>query len=978
MEDMFGQYFRGHGYLCASHPLEVIIGTLTVTVCLVSMSMLAIGDILHVSPQSQETESLDVIIVSIARCLAVVYVYLQFRSLRRLGSHYLLGVSGVFTLFSSFIFSVAVIKIFKKDLTGLSEALPLFLLLVDLSKACALARFAVGSTSQEEVQKNIATGMGDLGPSITLDAIVEMLVIGVGTLSGVQQLELMAYFGCLSVLANLLVFLTFYPACLALVLDVTRERNHGKPLRHLQQLAKLLEAEEKEKTPNPVTQRVKLIMSAGLVMVHIHSRLGKESKKVEGFGSIMATSQMSENNELTPDMNFWLYHVQRQLTVNADLMVTLVLAVFLTAKYMFFDDDVDVPCRLCPSCTRSGARIRQISSSTDLPVPEIPAPSAEPVLEVTDVSQKTTTFTLGDEDESSDEETDTKESRETQTELLEFGYRPLERLPSIQPPRPVSECLDILKSDEGASGLTDEEISRLVEEKHIPSYKLETALGDYERGVNIRRGMISTKLQNNDAMENLPYINYHYELVNGACCENVIGYMPIPVGVAGPLLLDDKYYHVPMATTEGCLVASTNRGCRALAQSSGVKCCLVGDGMSRAPVVRFPSIRKASELKLWLEDTDNFEKVKETFDDTSRFARLKKLQVVQASRYLYIRFVATTGDAMGMNMVSKGSERALTTILEQFPDMEILSLSGNFCTDKKPSAVNWLEGRGKSVVSEAVIPGKIVKTVLKTSVAALVDLNISKNLMGSAMAGSIGGFNAHAANVVTAIFIATGQDPAQNTTSSNCITLMEPTGPDGSDLYISCTMPSIEVGTIGGGTVLPPQGACLQMLGLRGSAGKAGDRAGELARVVCATVLAGELSLMSALAAGHLVRSHLRHNRSTLNVIADTSGTSISKDCNIDCNNTELINTSRSRQSPETCISHSGTSTSENTTRMSGSGMSVSETTARTSGSETTTRTSEPGTSESETTARTSGSGTSVSENTTRTSEPGTCILKAS
>ncbi|XP_060082779.1 3-hydroxy-3-methylglutaryl-coenzyme A reductase-like [Ylistrum balloti] len=614
MEDMFGQYFRGYGYLCASHPLEVIIGTLTVTVCVVSMSMLAIGDLLHMSPQNQETESLDIIIVSIARCLAVVYVYLQFRSLRRLGSHYLLGVSGVFTLFSSFIFSVAVIKIFKKDLTGLSEALPLFLLLVDLSKACALARFAVGSTSQEEVQKNIATGMAELGPSITLDAIVEMLVIGVGTLSGVKQLEMMAYFGCLSVLANLLVFMTFYPACLALVLDVTRERNHGKPLRHLQQLAKMLEAEEKEKTPNPVTQRVKLIMSAGLVMVHIHSRLGKEASKAESLGDMITTSTMSDNKELTPELDFWQYHIQRQLTVNADLMVMLVLAIFLTVKYMFFDDDVDVPSRLCPSCKRSGARLRQISSSIDLPAPEV---SSEPVVETTNISQKKTTFTIG-EDESSDEETETMDSKETQTDLLEFGYRPLERLPSIQPPRPVAECLDILKSDDGSSALTDEEICLLVEEKHIPSYRLETVLGDYERGVSIRRGMVSTHIQSNEAMKNLPYRNYHYDLVNGACCENVIGYMPIPVGVAGPLLLDDKYYHVPMATTEGCLVASTNRGCRALAQSGGVKCCLVGDGMSRAPVVRFPSIRKASELKLWLENVDNFEKVKETFDDTSR------------------------------------------------------------------------------------------------------------------------------------------------------------------------------------------------------------------------------------------------------------------------------------------------------------------------------------------------------------------------
>lgn len=152
---------------------------------------------------------------------------------------------------------------------------------------------------------------------------------------------------------------------------------------------------------------------------------------------------------------------------------------------------------------------------------------------------------------------------------------------------------------------------------------------------------------------------------------------------------------------------------------------------------------------------------------------------------------------MGMNMLSKGTQESLRLVKEHFPDMEILSLSGNFCTDKKPAAVNWIEGRGKSVVCEAVVPAHVVSSVLKTSVHALIDVNIAKNMIGSAVAGSIGGFNAHAANIVTAIYIATGQDPAQNITSSNCMTLMEPWGPDGNDLYVSCTMPSIEIGTIG-------------------------------------------------------------------------------------------------------------------------------------------------------------------------------------
>ena len=166
--------------------------------------------------------------------------------------------------------------------------------------------------------------------------------------------------------------------------------------------------------------------------------------------------------------------------------------------------------------------------------------------------------------------------------------------------------------------------------------------------------------------------------------------------------------------------------------------------------------------------------MKKAFDSTSRFARLQTIKTAMAGTYLYVRFKTTTGDAMGMNMISKGVEHALAVMTTSgFSDMEIISVSGNYCTDKKPAAINWIDGRGKSVVAEAIIPAEVVKQVLKSDVDSLIELNISKNLIGSAMAGSIGGFNAHAANVVTAIFLATGQDPAQNVESSNCITIMK-------------------------------------------------------------------------------------------------------------------------------------------------------------------------------------------------------------
>lgn len=429
--------------------------------------------------------------------------------------------------------------------------------------------------------------------------------------------------------------------------------------------------------------------------------------------------------------------------------------------------------------------------------------------------------------------------------------------------RSLEECLKICKSEAGVRALTDTEVMALVAAGHVTGHQLEKVTCDPERGVRIRRKILTMKANLKDALCGLPFQHYDYSKVMGACCENVIGYMPVPVGVAGPLLLDGRLVYVPLATTEGCLVASTNRGSRALMRC-GVNSRIVADGMTRGPVVRFPNISKASEAMLWMQDPDHFQALKKSFDSTSRYARLTKIHIRVAGRHLFIRFVATTGDAMGMNMLSKGTEVALRFVQQTFPEMEILSLSGNFCTDKKPAAVNWIEGRGKSVVCEAVVPEDVVSCILKTNVQSLVDVNITKNLIGSAVAGSVGGFNAHAANIVTAIFIATGQDPAQNVGSSNCMTLMEPWGDDGRDLYVSCTMPSIEIGTIGGGTVLTPQAACLEMLGVRGANKECpGENANMLARIVCGTVLAGELSLMSALAAGHLVKSHLRHNRSS-------------------------------------------------------------------------------------------------------------------
>ncbi|KAH7421479.1 hypothetical protein KP509_13G059800 [Ceratopteris richardii] len=420
---------------------------------------------------------------------------------------------------------------------------------------------------------------------------------------------------------------------------------------------------------------------------------------------------------------------------------------------------------------------------------------------------------------------------------------------------------------------SNEEIALAVSRGTVASHTLEANLGDASRAALVRKR--SVELLTGRSLDGLSFEGFDYSALVGQCCEMVIGHVHVPTGVVGPLLLDGCEYMVPMATTEGCLVASTNRGCKAIHKSGGATSILLRDGMTRAPVVRFQKACRAAELKFYVEDTNNFDTLSVLFNRTSRFARLQCIQCTLAGRNLYLRFSCSSGDAMGMNMVSKGVQNVLEYLQDAFPDMEVLSLSGNFCADKKATAVNWINGRGKSVVCEAVITGDVVSNVLKTSVSSLVELNTVKNLAGSAIAGALGGFNAHAANIVSAIFIATGQDPAQNVESSQCITMMECVN-GGLDLHVSVTMPCIEVGTIGGGTHLPSQAACLNLLGVKGAnLDLPGANAQKLARVIAGAVLAGELSLLSALAAGHLVKSHMRYNRSSRNLSQEASQTSV-------------------------------------------------------------------------------------------------------
>ncbi|XP_050525133.1 3-hydroxy-3-methylglutaryl-coenzyme A reductase isoform X2 [Daktulosphaira vitifoliae] len=840
---MFDNIFGGIGKGCASHPWEVIVGVLTITACMLSMDktpdpiLSAVPNIpLHSSKIDDETHAIDVIFMTLIRCIAVLYCYYQFNNLRQLESKYVLGIAAMFTVFSTFVFSTIVIHYLNGDL---KDAMFLFLLvlLVNLKKASLLAQFALSGCSQSDVINNISKGMSLIGPSFSLDSIVCSLVISVGMLSGVQRLETLCLFTCMSFIVNYVVMMSFYPACLSLVLDLLRGGDeNGMPFWGDRSQITAICNDHKT---DPITQRVKVIMSVGVMIVHAQSRWalsGMETETDNMLGiqvtKFAAFNETEENNQRSVQNS-----IIHWMASGADHIVILILLLSMIVWFWFFGDRDELANHFASVNqpllfnTSKNVLIRDV-----LKITQHSESQTDNYIQNSELLDKIVQTDIGNNDE-----------HEKDSILRSFD-----------------ECLSIFKTQKSAEKLNDTEVMMLIKKNYIKPYMLEKCVNDPERGVGLRRKVISEENNLENALKKLPYVGYDYSKVLGTNCENVIGYVAVPVGVAGPLLVDDVFYQVPMATTEGCLVASTNRGCRALTLCGGVVTRVVDDGMTRGPVVRFSSVTTASEAKLWMDNPENFQIIKSAFDSTSRFARLTKLLVRIAGRHLFIRFTAFTGDAMGMNMLSKGTEESLKVIGMYFPDMDVLSLSGNFCSDKKPAAVNWIEGRGKYVVSEAVVPSKIVTDVLKTTVRALVDVNISKNLMGSAIAGSIGGNNAHAANIVTAIYIATGQDPAQNVASSNCMTLMEAFG---DDLYVSCTMPSVEIGTVGGGTALPGQSACLEMLGVRGPNSQSpGENAKRLARILCATVLAGELSLMSALTAGHLVQSHMAHNRSSTTI----------------------------------------------------------------------------------------------------------------
>lgn len=333
--------------------------------------------------------------------------------------------------------------------------------------------------------------------------------------------------------------------------------------------------------------------------------------------------------------------------------------------------------------------------------------------------------------------------------------------------------------------------------------------------------------------------------------ENLVGAVHVPLGVAGPIRVNGEHaqgsYYVPFATTEGTLVATYQAGMRAITEAGGANAYVLGDSLDITPCFMLGSSRDAIAFSRWL--TDRLDELRDVAAETTAHGRLAEVHTHVFGRRVFARFVFTTGDAMGMNMVNIAVDQICGHVMEM-TGCERYYLRCNYSSDKKPAAINLFRPYGKEVAIDFTLPASVVETYLGASIGDMLDF-IATGRLGAMQAGALG-MNAHFANGLAAIYVACGQDVAQVVNASIGFSDAELVG---EDLYVFARLPNLVVGTVGGGTNLPTQSECLGLLDCRGD-----GTAAKFAEIVAATAVGGELAIAAALANGRFIEAH-RQNR---------------------------------------------------------------------------------------------------------------------
>ena len=332
--------------------------------------------------------------------------------------------------------------------------------------------------------------------------------------------------------------------------------------------------------------------------------------------------------------------------------------------------------------------------------------------------------------------------------------------------------------------------------------------------------------------------------------EHFIGTVKLPVGLAGPLRVNGLFanddYLVPLATTEAALVASYNRGAQLLTASGGASAMLLNEGVTRTPAFAFFGLAEAGQFVAWA--VTQYDTFKQLAESTTSHGKLSDINISIEGNHVYLVFEFLTGDASGQNMVTIATNAIFEFIIDNSPIApENAYLDGNLSGDKKASSQSLRSVRGKKVTAEAHIPADLVKKYLHTTPEKMMQFT-QMSTVGATLSGTIG-INAHYANALAALYIACGQDAACVAESAIGMTRIEVD--KNGDLYASVTLPNLMLGTVGGGTGLPSQKACLELMGLHGS-----GKSQALAEVCAALCLAGELSIVGAFCAGHFSRAH--------------------------------------------------------------------------------------------------------------------------
>ena len=334
--------------------------------------------------------------------------------------------------------------------------------------------------------------------------------------------------------------------------------------------------------------------------------------------------------------------------------------------------------------------------------------------------------------------------------------------------------------------------------------------------------------------------------------ENIIGFTQVPIGAIGPLKVNgdfaDGEYYIPLSTTEGALVASFNRGARVITLSGGANVAVVRDSIQRAPFFELENLFQARKFVDWIDK--HFIWLQQIAQSTTSNGKLLNYHSFIQGKIVYLRLNYFTGDAMGMNMITKATQEVCNYIINHFPIVRY-SLESNMAVDKKPAHINSILGRGKTVSSEVVVKKDLLVRFLKTTASEL-EHAYHKQVVGGIMAGTLGA-NGHYANGIAALFLACGQDLANISESCVGYTSVEAIG---EDLYVSVNLPSLVVGTVGGGVSLPTQRECLEMIDCYGT-----GKSKKFAEIVAATALAGEISLAASLVAGDFVAAHEKYGR---------------------------------------------------------------------------------------------------------------------